>query len=185
MPPIRNCQDRVQWLDKARWHGPSRFLEQIEYLIAHDNEGDSFLSSVNYLNTTEDKKASYNYGIERDGRILRMLPVNIEAWACGDSDWPRPIPATKENPDRPNGGRSLNRKSMSICWANKGDGTEDLTAEQLESGLWLFRFWMDKLDIPPSKVLGHYEISPVRKHDPLPAMEMGEWRRQLSEAVMQ
>lgn len=179
---MESLQSRVEHVDFARWHGPERPLSQIQYIIAHDTAGDSFRSSMNYLNTTSDKKASYNYGIERDGRILRMLKPEIIAYACGDSAWPHPIRATPANPDRPNGGHSLNATSMSIAWANRGDG-EPLTELQLESGIWLFRYWMDSLGIPPSRVLGHYEISPGRKPDPASCMPMDKWRKMLSEAV--
>lgn len=178
-----SLQSRIVPVDYARWHGGQRELGDIQYIIAHATIGGSFTSSMKYLNTTEDKKASYHYGIERNGDIPRMLYPTWIAWACGDSAWPNPIRATPANPNRPNGGHSLNPISMSIAFANLGDG-EQLTPAQLESGIWIFRFWMDKLKLPPSRVLGHYEISPGRKDDPQTSgLDMKEWRRTLSEAV--
>lgn len=180
-----SLQSRVEYMDYAAHHGPERPLSQIQYIIAHDTgdpSGGTFRQAARWLNTTPEKKASYNYGIERDGAIVRMLYPKIEAWACGDSAWPNPVRATPANPDRPNNGHSLNPVSMSIAWTNRGDG-EPLTDLQIESGLWLFRFWMDTLKLPPSRVLGHYEISPGRKPDPESCMPMPKWRRMLSEVV--
>jgi N-acetyl-anhydromuramyl-L-alanine amidase AmpD len=182
---VESLQHRVKWIDEARWNGGLRSLSDIQYIIAHDTAAPgrgSFMSSLRYLNETLDKKASYHYGIERDGDIPRMLHPKYIAWGCGDSAWPNPVRATPANPNRPNGGRSLNPIAISIAWANEGNG-EPLTPEQIESGLWIFRFWMDKLDLPPSRVLGHYEISPGRKPDPELCMPMPTWRKMLSEVV--
>lgn len=171
---MTDYQSRVHRLDNGVHHGGQRERDSINLIVAHATAGDSAMSSINYLNTTTDKKASYHYCIDRDGLIYRMLPIETIAWHAGDSAWPSP-----QRYPPGNGGKSVNANSIGIAWANKDDG-EQLTKEQVESGLWLFRFWMDTLGIPPSKVAGHYEVSPGRKTDPRPAMTGKEWRSMLA-----
>lgn len=177
MNRIVSQNDKVHRLDNAAHHGGQRDRSAITLLVAHATAGDSAMSSINYLNSTTDKKASYHYVIDRDGLIYRMCPVETIAWHAGDSAWPSP----QRFP--PGNGKTVNPFSIGIAWANKDDG-EPLTDEQTTSGLWLFRYWMDTLGIPPSRVVGHYEISPNRKQDPKPAISMREFRQELADTMI-
>lgn len=175
-----DLQDRVTRLDSARWHG-APFTKPRTMIIMHINEGDTFASSIEYLNTTTDKKASYHYGIEKDGRILRMTDSALVAWHAGDSAWPSPLPATHANPDRPNAGRSVNDHAFGICWASQG---ERITDAQLESAQWLCGFFMGLHRIPVDMVRGHEEVSPGRKTDPGTAQPMDEYRALLTQYLV-
>lgn len=172
-----NLQDRVTRLDCAVHHG-GQFPVKPSMIVMHINDGDTFMSSVLYLNTTTDKQASYHYGIEKDGRIIRMTSPDLVAWHAGDSAWPHPVPATPDNPNRPNGGASVNHRSFGICWASKG---EAITDAQIESGMWLCNVYMRANDIPVDLVRGHEEVAPGRKTDPGSAQSMDEWRALLTQ----
>lgn len=173
----------VTRLDDALWHGGDRNTESITMFVWHTTRArESFRDSMHYLNTTNEKKASYHYGIERDGQIIRMLPVEKVAWACGDSAWPHPIPGDGTEECRPNGGKSVNAISLSAAWAN--DDTEKLTLEQIAAGLWLAKVYWARLGIPVSMNLGHKEVSPGRKVDPnAHGFTMDDWRRQISQHI--
>jgi N-acetyl-anhydromuramyl-L-alanine amidase AmpD len=175
MGVVTSRQHLVKRLDNGRHHSGKRSRGRIDLIVAHATAGGSAMSSIDYLNKTAKKKASYHYVIDRDGTIYRMLPVEFIAWHAGDSAWPAP----KRYPPG-NGGHSVNPHSIGIAWANDDVG-EPLTDEQVESGLWLFRFWMDTLGLPPSKVVGHYEVAPGRKGDPKHALSMREFRQMLAE----
>lgn len=139
----------------------------------HTTEGGTARSSIDYLNSTADKVASYHYLIDRDGSVLRMTDPALIAYHAGDSAWPAPVRATPANPDRPNGGHSINSRSLGIAWANNG---EPLTIQQKASGLWMAKVYCARYGLTASQMIGHYECSPGRKTDPQPAMEMGAWR---------
>lgn len=171
-----SLQDRVTRLDNARWHG-NAFTVPRTLIVMHTNEGGTFASSIEYLNTTTDKQASYHYGIEKDGRILRMTDSGLVAWHAGDSAWPNPIRATPGN-QRPNGGRSVNGHAFGVCWASQNG--EKVTDAQIESALWLCGFLMGLHHIPVEMVRGHEDVSPGRKSDPGAAMKMDEWRALLT-----
>jgi N-acetylmuramoyl-L-alanine amidase len=175
-----SLQDRVVPLDNAVHHGGLRADVDVTTLLLHASEGsESAQGTIEYLNTTGEKTASYNYVIDRPGTIYRMARPNIIAYHAGDSAWPNPVRATPANPERPNGGRSINRVAIGICWANNARNTgEGLTPEQLESGLWLCATLARQH--PIAHVLGHYEVSPGRKVDPLPAISMDTFRQLLT-----
>lgn len=168
-----NLQSRVTRLDSAVHHGPVR-ASAPTILLMHTTEGDSAQSSIDYLNSTHDKKASYHYLIDRDGTMLRMTRPDIIAYHAGDSAWPDPVPATPENPERPNGGRSINAQSLGFAWAHRTG--ESLTSAQVESALWLCSVYAQLYNVPVDHVLGHYEASPGRKQDPKSAIEMWQFR---------
>lgn len=170
----------VTRLDDALWHGGVRDTNDITMFVWHSTRGsESFRESMRYLNTTGDKKASYHYGIERGGEIIRMLPVEKVAWACGDSAWPHPLQGDGTEECRPNGGKSVNAISISAAWANTD--TESLTVQQLAAGLWLAKVYWARCGIPVAMNLGHKEVSPGRKVDPNPRnFSMDDWRRQIS-----
>lgn len=173
-----SLQSRVQRLDNARHHGPLRASSDVTMLVMHTTDGGSAASSIAYLNSTDDKAASYHYLIDRNGDILRMTAPSLVAYHAGDSAWPNPVRATPANATRPNGGHSVNRVSIGIAWANKG---EPLTDAQIESALWLCGALCHEYAIDVNRVLGHREIAPGRKVDPEPkVMVMDEWRALLA-----
>lgn len=171
-------QARVRRLDNAVHHGGLRG-NTLTMIVMHTTEGGSAQSSIDYMNRTADKTASYHYVVDRDGTMLRMTAPNIIAYHAGDSAWPDPIPQINGLPAKPNGGRSVNRISVGIAWASKGG--EALTEAQIESALWLCALFCRDYKIPVARVVGHREVSPGRKSDPLPSvMRMTEWRERLA-----
>lgn len=168
-----SLQSRVVRLDNSRYHGPHRELDDVSLIVMHGTAGESAMSSVEWLDRPDSKhRASYHYIIDRDGTIYRHTAPSLIAYHAGDSCWPNP---TKYPPG--NRGLSVNSISLGIAFANREDG-EEITDLQDESGLWLCRYWMDRLDIRPSRVVGHKDVSPGRKLDPR-SLSLSEWRQKL------
>lgn len=166
-------------LDNAAHHGGERGAAPA-LIIWHTSRGkDSALGSINYLNTTADKVASYHYVIDRNGTIYRMCVPERVAYHAGDSAFPNPKVGDGTEDCRPNGGKSVNAISLGICWAN--DDSERLTAEQVTSGLWLAKVYIARYEIPVSLNLGHKEVSPGRKIDPSAiGFLMDDWREKIT-----
>lgn len=170
-----SLQGRVVRLDNAVHQGGPR-QQPVTLIVMHTTEGGSAKSSIDYLNRTADKKASYHYVIEDDGTIYRMTPPAIVAYHSGDSAWPNPIRATKQRPF-PNQG-SVNPVSIGIAWANNG---ERIPPAAMESALWLVTTLMHQYRLTTGQVVGHLDVSPGRKIDPSSAIAMPEFRAQLSD----
>lgn len=185
-----SLQSRVRHLDNARHCGPARPVTDILWLTMHCTGSGRMRTArdvIAWMNKPVDPRGingpkgpiSYGYVIDRDGTIYRMTKPERVAYHAGDSRFPDPIRATRDNP-KPHGGASINRKSLGIAWAND-NLSERLTALQVESGLWLCHHWLNRLGLPVSNVIGHNECSPGRKVDPARAMPMGDWREMLAE----
>lgn len=169
MPSLQN---RVVHLDSARYHGGLR-TRPVTLLVLHCTAGGSAQSSIRWLNRPgATGVASYHYVIDRDGTIYRMLPTDKVAYHAGDSWFPA-------EPTKMRQEKTVNGFSIGIAWANRNDG-ERLTEKQIESAEWLCRLFMQRYKIPPSRVVGHNEVSPRRKTDPAPAVSMAHWRARLS-----
>jgi N-acetyl-anhydromuramyl-L-alanine amidase AmpD len=102
------------------------------------------------------------------------------SWSCGDSAYPHPIPGDGTEECRPNGGKSINAIQLSIAWCIKDDEGEEPSFEQIHSGLWLSKVYVSRYDIPPSMNVGHKEVSPGRKTDPI-TVDMKQWRLAIGE----
>lgn len=175
-----NFQSRVVHLDGARHHGVTRSLEEITLIVMHATASgklETARSVINWMNG-QNNPISYHYVLDRSPEICRMTKPEIVAYHAGDSAWPNPRRATPEN-QRPHKGASVNRKSLGIAFVNNNHA-EPLTAYQVENGLWLCKFWMQKLRLAPSDVRMHYEVSPGRKTD-CRAVTGPEWREMLAE----
>lgn len=162
----------IHW-DNARYFGPK--APNVKYLIWHCTAGATALSSVEWMNRKDlppEKRASYTYLIERDGTIYRHTPLDRTAFHAGKSQWPVPAGGVQA-------GKSLNGTSLGIAFANRNDG-EPLTPAQIASAEWLALVLMKKFNVPPANNLGHREVSPMRKIDPLPkTLNMPKWRERL------
>lgn len=173
-------QSRVVWLDNPTHHGPGRPLSDISLIVMHATASgklETARSVIAWMNGQRNP-ISYHYVLDRGPEICRMTKPGIIAYHAGDSAWPNPKRATPDNPHRPNGGASVNRKSIGIAFVNNNHA-EPLTPYQVENGLWLCRFWMQKLGLTAADVRMHYEVSPGRKSD-CRAITGDEWRELLA-----
>jgi N-acetyl-anhydromuramyl-L-alanine amidase AmpD len=175
-----SLQSRVRILDNASHHGGERGDAPTIISWHATRDRGNALSVIQYLNSTTDKKASYNYLIDRDGWMTRHCRPEFVAYSCGDSAYPYPIPGDGTEDCRPNGGNTINKRQLSIAWCIQDEEGEAPTLEQRASGLWLAKVYMRRYDIPPSMNVGHKEVSPGRKTDPI-TVDMKDWRRQIGE----
>lgn len=178
-----SLQDRVIRLDDAKHSGKTRELSAVNLIVIHataSGKTETAKSVIGWMNG-QPNPISYHYMIDRDGMMYRMTKPELVAYHAGDSAFPNPVRATPANPNKPNGGKSVNGRSLGIAFVNNNHA-EALTALQVESGEWLCHFWMKKLGLGPESVVTHAEVSPGRKTDPR-AMPGKEWRAFLADNV--
>tara|TARA_B100001093_G_C26817905_1_gene1010595 strand:- start:105 stop:731 length:627 start_codon:yes stop_codon:yes gene_type:complete len=99
-------------------------------------------------------EVSCHYLIDRQGNIIKMVDDNKVAWHAGKSKWGNNI--------------NLNKMSIGIELVNKGHkfGYEKFTKIQISKLIKLCLFLKKKYKIKNSSILGHSDISPLRKIDP-------------------
>ncbi len=117
-------------------------------LLLHATAGGSALSSISWLRKIG---LSYHYVIERDGLVYKCVNTSRVAFHAGVSVGPF--------------GKYVNNYSIGVALANRNDGREQPTPQQLDST----RILSDTLAkyIPTIQyVTGHFLVSPGRKTDP-------------------
>lgn len=170
--------DRIVRRDDAEDHGGKRL--RTEFIVWHCTAGDTAEGAMSWMNSPH-AVASYHYLLDKDGKIFRFLHPDLVAYHAGLSAWP--------NTGTTVGMRgSLNSRSVGVSFANDNGSDRNLnddplTLAQVESGLWLGRTLMRIYGVAPAMNLGHLEVSPGRKTDPLPRiLDMTHWRQLLSRA---
>ena len=122
----------------------------ISLIIIHFTETKTFNDALNLL-TSEDRKVSSHYLIDKSGDIFNLVDLDKRAWHAGESMW--------DNYD------DINSRSIGIEIVNSGEViTEDYTTKQINSLSVLLKGLLKDYNI--ENILGHSDIAPTRKIDP-------------------
>ena len=146
--------------------------KDIKFIIIHYTGMQSKIASIKRL-VSPRHKVSCHFLIDRKGQVLRMVDENKVAWHAGKSKWKNC--------------NYLNKKSIGIELVNKGHefGYEKFTNRQINRLIKLCLNLKRKFKIKNSNILGHSDISPMRKQDPgekfpwkkLKKRKLGIWYR--------
>tara|TARA_B100001250_G_scaffold387185_1_gene384334 strand:- start:54 stop:776 length:723 start_codon:yes stop_codon:yes gene_type:complete len=131
----------------------SRKNKDIKFIVIHYTGMQSKIESIKRLLSSRNK-VSCHYLIDRKGQVLRMVDENKVAWHAGKSKWKN--------------FNNLNRHSIGIELVNRGHefGYERFTNSQINELIKLCLQLKKKFKIKDANILGHSDISPMRKQDP-------------------
>ena len=131
----------------------SRRNRDIKFIVIHYTGMQSKIASIKRLLSPR-HKVSCHYLIDRKGQVLRMVDENKVAWHAGKSKWKN--------------FKNLNKNSIGIELVNKGHELkyERFTNSQINELIKLCLNLKKKFKIKNSNILGHSDISPMRKQDP-------------------
>ena len=131
-----------------------RSSNSIKYLIFHYTGMKNDKLAIDKL-TNPNSKVSCHYFIASDGKLIEMVPDLYTAWHAGKSRW------KKDN--------FLNKKSIGIEISNPGHehGYKDFNKKQINSLIKISKYLIKKYNIKNTNILGHSDIAPLRKLDPL------------------
>jgi N-acetylmuramoyl-L-alanine amidase len=130
-----------------------RNSNQIKFIIFHYTGMKSESAALKKL-TEIQSEVSCHYLIKNNGEIVKMVPDLYIAWHAGKSSW--------------KSYKSLNQSSIGIEITNPGHkhGYKKFTKKQITSLLKLSKFLIKKYKIGSNNILGHSDISVLRKKDP-------------------
>jgi N-acetylmuramoyl-L-alanine amidase len=123
-------------------------------VVLHGDAGKSDAGTIAWI-ASPASKVSYHYLVGRDGMVYQFVKEAANAWHAGLSSF--------------NGeavGKSVNRISIGVAFANDGTGKEAYRAIQYERGAELVADICKRHKIPVERVTTHAEVSPLRKFDP-------------------
>ena len=140
-------------LKSPNYSKKKRNINQIIMIIIHYTGMQSMRASINRLMNSR-HKVSCHYLISREGKIFQMVNDNRIAWHAGQSKW------GKFN--------NLNDKSIGIELVNKGHkfGYQKFSKKQIKALIKVCSKLKRKYKIKSRYILGHSDVSPLRKSDP-------------------
>ena len=144
---------KVKLLKSPNYSPKKRSKKQIKFLIIHYTGMQSEGESIERL-TDKKSKVSAHYLISRKGSLIKMVDENKVAWHAGKSKWKNFI--------------NLNSNSIGIELVNKGHRFkyENFPKKQIGKLILLCKVLIKKYKIKQTNILGHSDISPMRKIDP-------------------
>ena len=130
-----------------------RSISKVKYLIFHYTGMKSENEAIRKL-TNKNSKVSCHYFIKKNGEIIKMVPDLYIAWHAGISSWKKD--------------KFLNSKSIGVEVSNPGHehGYKHYNTKQIKSIIKLSKTLKKRYKIKKENILGHSDISPLRKKDP-------------------
>ena len=118
-------------------------------MVLHATAGRDESSDVFWCCQPE-SKVSYHVIVGRTGKVYVLVPFDRRAWHAGVSEW--------------NNRHNVNNFSLGFAFANRHDGIERLTTEQIAVMKGLVQGVRERT--PNIEVVTHGMIAPGRKDDP-------------------
>tara|TARA_B100000965_G_scaffold348109_1_gene320557 strand:+ start:728 stop:1465 length:738 start_codon:yes stop_codon:yes gene_type:complete len=130
-----------------------RSKKNIKYIIFHYTGMKSDKLAIRKL-TSFNSKVSCHYYIDKNGKLIQLVPDLYIAWHAGESYWKND--------------KLLNNRSIGIEIANPGHehGYKIFNKKQLRCLINISKILIEKFKIKNQNILGHSDIAPLRKKDP-------------------
>ena len=130
-----------------------RKYNRIKYLILHYTGMKSEKLAIQRLCKIQSQVGT-NYFIQKNGKVILMVPDLYPAWHAGISQWGKY--------------KFLNKHSIGIEISNPGHqfGYVNFSKKQIKSLIKLAKILTKKYKIKKNHILGHSDVAPDRKMDP-------------------
>ena len=130
-----------------------RKRNRIKYLILHYTGMKKEKSAIQRLCKIQSQVGT-NYFIQKNGKVILMVPDLYPAWHAGISQWGKY--------------KFLNKHSIGIEISNPGHqfGYVNFSKKQIKSLIKLAKILTKKYKIKKNHILGHSDVAPDRKMDP-------------------
>nr|WP_245231026.1 N-acetylmuramoyl-L-alanine amidase [Zongyanglinia huanghaiensis] len=177
-------------------HGGSLVGGAPRFLVIHYTAGGAASGSINWFQNPK-AKVSAHLVVGRDGGVTQMVHFNKVGWHAGKSRWKNVKGLNshsigieianwgKLKPSASGGwvsrtGRAVSNERVVLDEhrnsPGKQHGWETFSEEQWDATVAAAQAIVEEYDIKPSDVVGHDDISPMRKIDPGPAFDMDKFR---------
>ncbi len=188
----------VPFVRSPNTSGPSTGGEP-RFLVIHYTAGNSAAGTVNYFRKPS-SKVSAHLVIGQDGDITQMLKFDQVGWHAGKSRWKNvngvnshsvgielsnwgKLQKSANGPWRSWTGAPVPSERVVLAEHKNSPGAtygwEVFDSPQIEACLEASRAIVEAYGMDPWDVVGHDDISPIRKIDPGPAFEMDRFKARL------
>ncbi|GAA4316814.1 hypothetical protein GCM10023149_14050 [Mucilaginibacter gynuensis] len=164
-----------------------------QYLVIHYTAATSASGAINWL-TDPTAKASAHLVIARDGKVTQLAPFNIVTWHAGKSTWKGLVGLNQFSIgiEIVNAGRLVKKDAKWICPVDGAEVPADQVVVAAHKNDGISAGWQtytpQQIDVTQKiadllvktyalkDIIGHDDISPIRKSDPGPAFPMTSFR---------
>ena len=150
---MRNNVEKMSTNYSPNFDLRKRSKKNIKYIIFHYTGMKSDKLTIRKL-TNFNSKVSCHYYIDKNGNLIQLVPDLYIAWHAGKSYW--------------KGDKLLNNSSIGIEISNPGHelGYKAFKKKQIGCLIKISKILIKKYKIKKQNILGHSDISPLRKKDP-------------------
>ena len=127
--------------------------QAVDILLLHYTGMKSAEAALERL-TDPAAQVSAHYCVEEDGKVWRLVAEERRAWHAGQALWA--------------GADDINGRSIGIEIVNPGHefGYRPFPEAQMAAVIELCQGILARHPVPPTRVLGHSDVAPLRKEDP-------------------
>lgn len=133
---------------------------KVSLVVIHATRTAKSGSPLEWLTLPSSQKSAH-YLIDLDGTVYQLVDENNIAWHAGNSKWKGMETVSHA------GNPTVNPCSIGIELVNANDGIMPYPEEQIEACRNLVSAICKERNIKSENVVGHYDVSPGRKSDPL------------------
>lgn len=101
----------------------------IRWIVLHADASPSESGTIDWI-LNRKSEVSYHLYIRRSGAVVRFVPDNYSAWACG-----------KPGKSAWRGVNGINSWTLNVAFANRNDGKEFLTPAQIAAAKQVIANW--------------------------------------------
>lgn len=152
----------------SKSYGAKRDKKAVKYIVIHYTAGigDTARGQGAYFKARNNRLAGAHFFVDRQGVIVKSVPMNLTAWAVGGKKWND----CKETGGGQLYGMAVNSNSVSIELCDIT--TKDPSEKQIQAVKWLISYI--RKNCPNAKsVIRHFDVN--GKHCPATMMKNSEW----------
>lgn len=127
----------------------------VDCIVVHATATESVPKTIRTLTLPIDRHVSAHFLVDKQGRVLRLVPIERRAWHAGISAL--------------NGREHVNDFSVGIEIMNRSDGRDPYTDAQYKAVALLIRRLRTCYDVPDTRIVSHAAVAlpKGRKSDPV------------------
>lgn len=131
-----------KFIDSPKFFQKQNEAREIKFLVLHHVQANSVEHAIEQFIQHE---VSSHFLIDEDGKIFELVDENDVAYHAGVSFWA--------------GVDGLNKNSIGIEFINSEPFLKKFTKEQMQAGVELCRYLIEKYKIEPQNIVGHSDIA--------------------------
>lgn len=156
--------NRLSITCNAENYGGKR-AKKVKYIVVHytANNGDTARGNGSYFQRTPGLYASAHWFVDEKEAVL-SVPEDFVAWHCGGTNYVHPEC------------RNSNSIGVELCSRRDQDGEFYFLPETVDNAVMLTRELMEKYNVPPERVIRHYDVTNKICPAPFVGVGIAEWK---------